>query len=192
MSYCGGYHLMVETVMSTTTLIYVMQYNTYDNYDSLFCHSFRTNKSNFVSTNIFETLALLDLITDIKYFSFYTLHLKEFCRPPILYIAYNFLFVMFTSISYKELAHNFLFVMFTSISYKELAHTSFGVIAYRDCDLDAFVYHIYTIRWFRSNLYFKQNINCCSNAQGIRVETKNRAISNIGSEKSQEACLGSH
>jgi hypothetical protein len=175
MSYCGGYQLTVETVMSTTTLIYVMQYNTYDNYDSLFCHSFCTNKSNFVSTNIFETLALLDLITDIKYFSFYTLHLKEFCRPPILYIAYNF-----------------LFVMFTSISYKELAHTSFGVIAYRDCDLDAFVYHIYTIRWFRSNLYFKQNINCCSNAQGIRVETKNRAISNIGSEKSQEACLGSH
>jgi hypothetical protein len=50
--------------------------------------------SSLPHADIHETLALLCLVTDTKYFSFRTLHLKELRTPPTLDIAYNFLLVI--------------------------------------------------------------------------------------------------
>jgi hypothetical protein len=121
----------------------------------LFIH--RKVTSSLSLADKLETLQLLDLVTDTKYFSFCTLHLKEFHTLPILDIAYNILLVI--DVHIYRLQRN--------------CSSNFGVIGYRlvigiaDYDMTSFVQHIYMIRQFGSNLYLKLNKNSCSNAQGI-------------------------
>jgi hypothetical protein len=54
----------------------------------------RTVTSSLPSADILETLPLLCLVTDTKYFSIRILHLKEFRTPPTLDIAYIFFLVI--------------------------------------------------------------------------------------------------